>query len=78
MPSIHIHAHSETDVLTDVIMASVSNFRLTEPINTTQESTYVQDPPDLDLQLQEEQELVRVLEQNGTGRYCMSTRRVQQ
>ena len=65
MPSIHIHAHSETDVLTDVIMASVSNFRLTEPINITQESTYVQDPPRLDLQLQEEQELVRVLEQNG-------------
>ena len=57
--------HSEYDTLTDVIMASVSNFHVTEPINATQETTYSQDPPRVELQLQEEQELVRVLEQNG-------------
>ena len=60
-----LQVHNEYDKLNRVLMASVANFRLHNPINSTQCYYYANDPPKLDVLIAQQNKYIEALQSNG-------------
>lgn len=62
---IKVNVKNEYGKLNTVLMASIKSFHLHPPINKTQEYYYKNDPPKMDIMIQEQLNFVSVLQNNG-------------
>jgi N-dimethylarginine dimethylaminohydrolase len=66
---IELKINSEFGKLTHVVLATVENYAITEPVNRIQEKYYSSDPPQLAHLLSEQKQFVKVLEDNHVQIY---------
>jgi N-dimethylarginine dimethylaminohydrolase len=67
--SMKINVESETGLLLDVVLGSVSNFKLHSPINKTQKFFYQSAPPIIDRLIKQQDAFVEVLNKYGVNIY---------
>lgn len=61
---LKLNIRTEFGTLRDVVLATVKNYVVTEPVNLTQEKYYASEPPQHFHLLREQENFVKVLEQN--------------
>lgn len=62
---MQFHIDSEFGQLRDVLLGSIRNFTLNTPINSTQQHYYSVDPPKIERLIEQENNFLEVLEQQG-------------
>lgn len=62
---MHYSVNSEYGPLRDVLLGSIRNFTINEPINSTQEHYYAVDPPQIERLIEQEDTFIEALERQG-------------
>lgn len=64
---MHYSVNSEYGPLRDVLLGSIRNFTMNEPINSTQEHYYAVDPPQIERLIEQEDGFIEALERQGVA-----------
>src|SRR5262249_27654806 len=70
--SMRLSVNSEIGRLSHVLLGTVRNFQLHDPINVVQRHFYPTDPPNLPVLIQEQSDFVELLARNGVNIYWVT------